>query len=361
MDGSTVVPLIGCAIVVVVASLRAPSEGSVRVALSSFAISTVASAALIGAFIRWRGYLPDTLSTSLTLYGASQLSAAKEKNVIVLDGGSYPARGIDERVLARALAKRGYSVRVVHLAMSAGNHFERYTMYQDILRRVARSIPAKRRVFMAEVHSGYDTIPFAQLERNQDTARAYHYMTPQNAFFGLAAVYFGGGNRVFVERLPWVALRHALVNGFNVGMASLAFEDAPANAHSGYIGGIREPRYAFPGLGAVIQSMQGPPKDVKVPSWLFSVRERRARQLWAPRDFDWVYYGMPSTSSGTGDYIRCFCAMTKDPCIVPDPDLLVGLDRADKWFNAGHLSSAGAVVYSEWLAAKLDEKGVLQK
>jgi hypothetical protein len=98
MDGNTVVPLIGCAIVVVVASLRAPAEGSVRVALSSFVISTIASAALVSAFIRWRGYLPDTLSTALTLYGASQLSAAKEKNVIVLDGGSSPEHSRNEDI-----------------------------------------------------------------------------------------------------------------------------------------------------------------------------------------------------------------------------------------------------------------------
>ena len=45
----------------------------------------------------------------------------------------------------------------------------------------------------------------------------------------------------------------------------------------------------------------------------------------------------------------------------PDPELIKQLDEKPIWRDAGHLTSRGAVPYSEWLAGRLAESGVLKK
>lgn len=362
MDGTTAT-LCASALLLVVASLPTGArEGSIRVwtTVVLYLASVCLTATAFGAFLHFIRYVPDTLATSLALYGAEELSHATEKNVILLDGGSYPARGIDDRVLAKELSSRGYSVRIVHLAMSAGNHFERYSMYRDLLDDV-REHRGEHWIYLAEVHAGYDKSPFAQLERNQNTARAYHYMTPANAWFGLEATYLGGGTRVAVRNLPWTVLRHAMVQAFNFGAFSYLVPAQKVRSTSGYIPGVREPRFKFSGLASAIGAVAASTADVQVPAWSFDVRERRERRLWASFIDAWVYYGVPATTGLTSLFIRKHCAQTKLPCIAPDEGLLRTLDSPDDWYNAGHLSSRGAVMYSRWLAARLVEQGVLRR
>jgi len=361
VDGATLAPILGCLLLVVIASTRGwPGRRAIGV-LGVFVASTVLTAAAMGAFIRSRRLLPKTLASELVNYGLLQLANATEKNVLVLDGGSYPARGIDERVLAKELAARGYSVRVVHLGLSAGNHLERYTMYEDLLSRVPAIAPGRRTIFLAEAHIGYDMSPFAQLERNRDTARTYHYVTPTNAWYGLRSVFFGGGDRIAGRDLAWTVARHAMINGFQVGTASYLFPDTEVRPHSGHIFGTHVVGFRFAGLAEPLKIAQESPDQVVIPRWLWDVRERRLRALWDGRVSAWAYYGVPSATPIPTQFIRKFCTVTKEPCIAPDVALLRSLDHAEDWYDIGHMSSRGAALYSAWLAARIDQAGLLRK
>jgi hypothetical protein len=362
MQQEITVPIVASVVLVLVGSIRAVASPGVRSGFAVFLGALALTAATVSAGIRLGRFVPNTLPSELAEYGREALNHA-DRNVLVIDGGSYPARGIDPKVLQAELSKRGYSTRVVLLSMSAGNHFERHEMYRDVLAGLSAADARNENwVLLAEVHVGYDERPFAQLGKNQDTARAYRYVTPANAAYGLYALLFGGGKDVELDHLPWVVARHALVNAFNVGAAAWLVRHDTIKPHSGYIRGNRDGNYRFPGLEPTINAITAPLDGVSVPPWSFSIRERRVRKLFAPFIKRFVYYGVPATTAVNTLYIRKFCELTREPCVAPvDKALLEQLNKSDMWFNAGHMSSTGARVFATWMAGRLDELGVLRK
>src|ERR1043165_5883689 len=196
MDAGSLTILAASSILVLVASLPAVPGGRVKLGVATHCAAIVITALLGRRGIRAEKLAPDT-NPSMVLRGAAyRLATARTKNVLILEGGSYPARAVDERLVEGELARRGYSATVVQIALGAANHFERYQLHDDILHEVDGPNAGQHYVFLTEVQYSYDSRPLAQLEENEDTARTYHNLTPANAYYGLSAVLFGGARKV---------------------------------------------------------------------------------------------------------------------------------------------------------------------
>jgi hypothetical protein len=360
MLGPTEALAIAALVLVLAASLPAPAARPAWACLAAWAALLVVAALLIARGADAFGYRVAAQTSEVRKYATQQLNGATEQNVLLIEGGSYAEGGVDVKLLRKELEALGYSVRPVRIALGGANHFERYRMFQDIVGGVRTGPqPGQRWIFLAEIHSTYDTNPLEQLSGNHDSARAYHYLTPRNAWYAAIAAH-GAGVKATDGAADWMLFRHALVNAFNVGLAQRLVPESQVRAADGRVRGSRKARFAFDAQ-RLLDEAKNPSAPGAVAPWIFALREARARALWDRFGAQWVYFGVPGTRVGQLRYIRTLCAATSAPCISPDPALIEALGTAAHWRNAGHLSQKGAIVYTVWLARELDRLGLLQR
>jgi hypothetical protein len=287
------------------------------------------------------------------------LNAATESIVIVIEGGSYVLNGVDSGWMMDELHQLGFDVRVVRLAAGAANHFERYRMAQHILQRLSAKKAGQRWIYLTEVHLKYDSAPVAQFMENQDSVRAYDYVTLSNAWAAATALRSPGVQ--VPDGWQWKLFRHAMINSFSVGAASRYLAESEVEMGGGRVNWHRKQRFRFRGMGRQIESLSKPVVGNMLP-WLELVREPRTRRLWKPYTSELVYFGLPAANLEQVQYVREFCAATRHKCISPaDPELLGALDNPNLWRDAGHLMKQGAEIYSRWLARQLVAQRILKR
>lgn len=366
MDQQTLAVCAGSALLVVVAAL--PAAGRLR-AITALAVAVgflVVTAGAIRWEVREKRYVPKNHPMRIARYGVDRLKEAirhPSDNLLIVEGGSYASRAIHPLILQRTLKKLGYRTEVVQVSLSAANHFERFQLQDDILRYSGfLKQPRKRHhvVLLTEVQYNYDRTPLAQFMENLDTDRTYYYVSPATVWFGLRALHSEGVRNDDVS--AWELLRHGMVNGFNVGISS-RFEpwrrNTPLTGHQRNRGRGRSKVKNLPRLIAAATKPLG--KTTHLP-WLSNIREARLRDLWGGSLDEWVSYGIPTRQPNYIEWTREYCAESSEPCIaVDDPRLLEALGKGSKWYDWGHLSSAGAEVYTKWLAKRLVATGVLVK
>jgi hypothetical protein len=342
------------------ASLPAVPAPAVRRGAVAYLAAVIAGAALVSVVVARQPWMVPGKVSPVAKYGIQQLKAPAEKNVLVLDGASYVLNGVDVLVVADELEQLGYSARAVKLAFGGANHFERFKLYEDIVSRIPkRQREGQHWVYLAEVMGGYDREPLNQLKDNPDSARAFHYLTPTNAWYAGLAMRSEHVTERF-EGWQWLIARHAMVNAFNAGVLSRVVPEEEIEPVTGLASkGAKRFKYDFE---ALLKEAREPSPPVPIPTWMFTIREPRERALWVDRfRADWVYFGVPSTRPEQLRYIRSFCAATKAPCIKPDEDLIRELEAPTNWRNAGHMNRNGALIYSRWLAREVARLGVLKK
>jgi hypothetical protein len=354
---------IGAALLVIVASVPAPRKpGALMVWLVCLGVLGL-GALTVHSFVRESGYAPKGRPSERAKYVATQLPKLKAKNVLWLDGGSYPTNAVSHRVLTRELTRLGYDVDVMHLAMGAANHFERQALYRRLTPLFDEHKKKEQRwIYLAEVQRQYDQVPLAQFVDNRETARTYNYITPAIVWDALWAL---GSDGVRPNERPWrerlELVRHGLVYAFNAGINSRLEAPEKIKHYPGYAPRNTPKKFRFRGLSRVIAAAKQRTTET-IPPWVFEIREQTELEIWGDYIARWVYYGVPSTAPSQMNYTRSFCAATERSCIAPtDTKLLEQLDARQYWYNKGHMSARGAQIYSKWLAKKLHAAGVLAR
>ncbi len=347
-------------LLVLVGSLPAVAGQSARWGLVIYLGAMLGGAAALGHVLNGSQALPNADASRVVKYAVAELGRAREKNVLLIDGGSFADHAIDVFVLDRELARLGYSAHAVRLTLSGANHFERYRLQQDVERRLGpKRRPRQRWLYLAEVQRMYDVKPLATFFRNQGTTRSYHYLTAENAWYATRAMH----TRNVMPSEAWFepVLKHALVNGFNVGVSSRSVSIEDFAAASGRPKRDRHHHSAFAGLAEQLSALeQSPGAAIDLP-WLFDIRERRERRLWRGYINGLVYFGVPSPQPNELAHERRFCAATQRPCIAPDKPLLTALDQPNFWRDRAHMNVLGSDIYSRWLAQRLVDGGYLAK
>ena len=350
----------GALLLVLVGSLPAVAGRSVRWGWLVYVGALLGGAAELSHVLNGSQSLPNVEASRVVKYATAELRRAREKNVLLIDGGSFADHAIDVFVLDRELARLGYSVHAVRLTLSGANHFERYRLQQDVERRLEKKRrPRQRWLYLAEVQRMYDVKPLATFFRNEGTTRSYHYLTPENAWYATLAM----RTRNVMPSEAWFEpmLRHAFVNGFNVGVSSRLISTDDFEAATGRPKRDRHHHPAFSGLTEQLTALeQSPGPAVDLP-WLFDIRERRERRLWKGYVNGLVYFGVPSPQPNELLHERRFCAATQRPCIAPDKSLLEALDQPTFWRDRAHMNVLGSDIYSCWFVKQLVDGGYLVK
>lgn len=358
---STLLVVSAVAILLVAGSLPAPAADRLAVpGLLLALIGIFGGAAAIRLALHHSSYVADTTTSQTLRFALDQAAKATEPNVILIDGGSYARAGIDAKLLELELAELKIRANVIKLTLDGGGHLERYRLYQDLVSRLeARRRPNQRYFLLLEIQESYDYDPLAQLENNLDTARAYHFLTPASVAVAVRAGY-SNGDLASRWRLYGSAASHALVNGFNVGVAErvVPFSEVKPvpRPHP-----ERFKRFKYHGTRALLRELKSPTPDPEMPRWLKDGHDRRLIRLWKPHVRAIAFFQVPSTRVSHLKHGRAFCAGTERRCIMPDAPLFKELTHRRNWVDAGHLSSAGSKHYTRWLAQKLRKWKELRK
>lgn len=356
--------LLAALLLVLVASLPAPALATPRAWLR---VLVCGGSLLLTSGLVWQAFdrghvLVDEFPYRIMRYAAGELRAAREPNVVVIDGGSYVLNGVDSATISAELAQLGYQARVVRLAVSAANHFERYRMQEELVQRLRGPANARQRwIYLAEVQAGYDRIALSQFDSNQDSKRLYQYTTIDNSWNAYRALQTPGVELPLHGAYRWSLFRHTLINAFSVGATSRYAPEDSVELGGGDVTEMRLNRLHFGGLKDQIKLARKAEREPDMLPWLKDIRERRLRNLWRGYLTHYVYFGLPTTKIAQLRHVRSFCAATTYPCIAPDAELLGDLDDRKYWRDVGHMRKPGAKIYSRWLAQQLASSGVLQK
>jgi len=353
--------LAAVALVVIAGSLPATAA---RLRPSGWLVLAAAVVAGAVAFERGRratDYVPKSSVSSTLKYALRRVEGAREPTLLFVDGGSLAQKGVDARLLEQELSRRGYSVRVVRLALTAANHFERLEFYRELLRRLPNvSHPGQRWVLLAEACVQYDLQPLAQFHGNRDTVRALAYLSPATAYDALSAQRDPRLDQPSEGPWRWDLARQVSINAFNVGVTDRLEPLEHVRAESGGVPNSRDRLRERFDVGKLLEELRHLTPDPEPPKWLRRIRERRLLDVWGPRLDDIVYFGTPSTRVEQLKHVRGVCRSTTRKCIPPtDKKLYKKLDSNSLWLDEAHLNREGARIYTAWLAARLVKEGVL--
>lgn len=312
----------------------------------------------------WSLQLVPPSATAKVLRGAiddlkAQLAVDDGSAILLIDGGSFPARGLDGEKFAAAVQRAsGRRIRAVQLTLPAANHFERFRMYEALLDSLSEQelaqVSSREVWLMLEVQAEYDVAPLAQFAKNAFSDRTYWYMSPANALQVLRSLLIvsQGSLAADLKAAGLVGL-HALVNASNIGTAGRAVRLGKVPAAPGYAPlRNKDWRGRFPGTSAVARSLRYRGETVDWSRYTWNERRRipRLRRLLEHHVDKMLFYSMATMKSSQMRYAKEFCLRTPEPCMAPDGNVLRRLNHPSMWFDGGHLSRRGADVYTGWLA-----------
>lgn len=358
------------AALLLLAAIRIQASARRYLLVGSLILGGVVTVALVDLGSRANGYYPNSRALRLAKQVGIDLAEAARNpsvsRVILVEGSSYTARGLDGAMMARLLS-RGSATRtsVVQMSLDGANHFERTWLLGIALDQLARrdvaALEHKEVILLLEIQRGYDFAPMNGFVRNLRTWRTYAYMTPGNSLNGLRAVgSLDGRAPESVVELLVPATEHAMVNGLGIGMARRGVSLSELDPVGGYQP-LRSSKRGYrhgEGMKDVLhraQEMRGSTvTPVERLSWVEDIRIRRYRALLGGMLDSMAFFAIPSTETEDLEHVSAFCARVRDmPCLeYRDPALLKRLQRRPDWNDARHMRVSGAEKFTRWFARR---------
>ena len=320
------------------------------------------------------GYLPNTgalrLLTSVERQMHEALADPAVERILLLEGSSYSARGVDGPLLAQVMSRNGPRRAMIQVRLDGANHFERSWILEHVLDSLSPAQEQRLRemelTLLMEIQRGYDHSPLNGFMRNLGTSRAYAYMDAPNALVGLRAVRSVGAQapEPLAEVMPHAA-SHMLVNVMSVGMAYRGVSLEQIKPMSGYQPLSRKKRrYHYRGgMKEVLRQARalnrggaaGLEIGPGVMAWLEGIRVPRYRRILGDLVDREAWYAIPSTETADLRYVEAFCDRQGSGAICirySDPRLLRRLDRVPDWNDARHMRVSGARKFTRWFARR---------
>ncbi|MFP7722467.1 hypothetical protein [Lysobacter sp. A3-1-A15] len=367
------------AALLLLAAIRVGEGRHRRILVPSVVLGGLAMVLALGWGARASGYYPSSRALRLAKQVSIELAEAARdpavQRVIIIEGSSYTARGLDGSMLARLLTRgSGTKTAVVQMSLDGANHFERSWLLDIALDQLTRperqALEAKEVTLLLEIQRGYDYSPLNGFVRNLRTWRTYAYMTPGNSLDGLRSVWsLGGKAPESAASLLSPAAEHAAVNAMGIGLARRGARFDDTKPVHGYQPLKRSKRgYSHgDGMSQVLEAAQAMDDSVAPPMeavpWVKDLRVPRYRALLGNLLDSTAFFAVPSTEVADIEYVRAFCAGATDrPCIeYRDPALLKRLQRKPDWNDARHMRVSGAEKFTRWFAQRYMRDVIAEK
>lgn len=293
-----------------------------------------------------------------------------EKDILIVEGSSVAAYGIDNREVEAALAARGWDPVVLQLALPAANHFERTFLLEAFFRSLPRAdrdkIRAARVVLLKEVFDLYDRNPLCLFDKEEYQERAKVYMNPKNAMQSWSAYAASLPQEMpFVERASGLfstgilIAERLLMNRFGAGalsdMRPVSWKKRTRAFHA--LSGTT-PGFSYDAAVNSLNDTSDPesawPWSGFPPGWLACLRHEKQA---LGDDVDAVaFFAMPVLERKRLSYQKVFSKELPNGTVMIGPPTSSQLHpflTKDYWFDRAHPTGPGATEFSRWLAGEL--------
>lgn len=369
MDTELTRVLVGVAILLLVALLPVRKDSGKRRAFLGFVVGIFLVLGL-ASLVFWAGdYVLDSSDESVIRDQIDTMlrdqAAGVPRNLIVIEGSSETALGVDGKSIEEQLRQAGYSATVVTLVGVGSNHLSRYKQmarWAAEVRRHGLAFSPNTRLLL-EVTPGYDADPIRFIDKNKDSLRAYYYADLHSVVYAARMLYILGGssdpNAMASEFGDLIS--DALTSTFKVGLLPYMrrFDDVePAPAFLPARSGYTKLKPYDPEQYAKSASVLLEPRWTELEAFR---GQEMAAAVGAVTEVDYFSVPVLPTRDQALEYAHAFCQWRRPaPCIdATDPAIYGALDGPQFHFNRDHLSRWGAAIYSRYLAQQLIAQGVV--
>lgn len=361
--------IISSVLLLIVGNLQIRVRLSVRLACTVLILSILLCSFALKPIIRFLNLRATTVGERLIKNNIQEIKSYKAipDNLILIDGGSYPTRGLNYKLLKKLLDDKGCSVEILQFTIAGGNHFERFhyikNFFDDLTHRDLMYFEKSNFIVMLEVNLGYDMQPLAQFNANKFTIRTIEYSTLSNVIAEWDTLYLSDKN-ITIDVSKRDLLSHAFLNYFNIGLLSRIDLFGNLRPVSGYrpINKVKK-GYKFNGFENIIKDLRRISPSNRSFGWVSKTKERRLKDVLSPYADTYLYYSVPSLVLLDLEYQRSFCNQLSSTLFINPLDftLLRELNKSEYWYNNSHLSEKGSEIYTKWLAQQLIDSETLKR
>ncbi len=344
------------------------------IAFSLFVLALSCTSALSRFSLTYWGFTEDVAPARLEHYlteANSELSNRRYENIIIFDGGSYSARGLDGNLLESLIRQEGYDLKVIQVTLAGANHFERFTVHQGLVsswdKAIKENLVESNVIFAQEVNQNYDKNPLSQFERDGISDRSLYYLSISNFYWATKALFSRSREEQYEEiettlSVLLAAAKTALMNFFQIGRLESLRPRSSLDPLRAFVPQSKA-RVQYEGYETLIPELEQPYESIakeKPYSWLEEVRNYRLDLLYGNLINRELLYQPPSLWGSALSYTASFERQDSSLAVIkPDLDLYQRPDGVDFWADRGHLLDSGARVYTEWLAEEIISSNLL--
>ncbi|MCG8432718.1 MAG: hypothetical protein MJA83_01655 [Gammaproteobacteria bacterium] len=368
------VALLGTALLVLLSLIPATAVRQTR----RFWVFTFAGALLAlaaqSAFIKLQNLQPNVRAERVLKKQLGRLELAIQSGqlpeaLILIEGGSSSARGLNGELLQSLLAQSGHAALVLQFSMGGANHFERHKLISRFAEeyRKLRGVGDINVILLLEVNRSYDFSPLSQFSENKFSDVNFYYSDAENLYYAAKALWNFSketSQSSFFSRLPPI-LQHILIKELNIGAAH----------HLKHFSEIRPfdsfrpldetvPTFRFYNFSKTKIPVPAEESEVPIlfpPGWL-EIREQRLFSLFEEKLGHHAFFSVPTNRAEVNTYLRIFCQIRKEEICIDGTDnrLLSELNDRKYFYDAGHLTRLGSEIYTRWFYSKLINSAIFQ-
>lgn len=289
-------------------------------------------------------------------------TAETGRPIILLEGSSLTAYGINGEMIETLLRQRGIPVTVLQLSAPGANHYERLEMISEFLKSLRNDerekLKASHVLLLREVLREYDENPMKYLEG--DTLQRNLHYTDIPMF---TKMWRTGSHLKDPVAFHWNLIKCTVLNAFGTGLlpgGKISAPSVPPSPYKGIDWGIPK-SFNFEAAwnefaAGYIRGDRIGKLEEKVPSETWICANSDLLEILGPYVDKVGYFATPVLSADEIRYQKAFLDSVSEnhPKFGPAaPGLYQFLAKQNFWYDPRHTTLPGSVIVTMWLEAQL--------
>ena len=287
----------------------------------------------------------------------------QKKPVIILEGSSATAFGINGGLLEKDLAHQGLSTTVLQFSLSGANHFERLFMLRVFLEELGakhrKELQQAPTILLSEVFDAYDTSPLYLFTKESYSQRAIAWSYPDNIWTAWKA---WRQHYEKEEAFTWPLMEHLLLNRFAVGLFSSMQPFNYRKKEDGFfpLSGTKKTFQYDVAKKNFEKEEDAPSMTKEQPSLVgWSSYYQKLQQQLGGVIYPVGFYALPTLELQRRSYQQAFLSLKPSSTVMMGPAPSSKMKRflhKDLWFDGVHPQGKGSIMMTEWLADQILQK-----
>ncbi|MFI0347716.1 MAG: hypothetical protein ACH346_02925 [Chthoniobacterales bacterium] len=278
----------------------------------------------------------------------------QRKPILILEGTSATAYGVNGRMLEKLLAAQGVDVTVLQFSLVGANHFERLWMLNLFFQKMGTEHREEMKhaptILLSEVFDAYDKEPLYLFQKEAYSHRAITWASPTIVIAAWKAA----------KKYSWTLFEHLLFNRFAVGIFASMQPPSYTKKTEGFfplVGTKKTFCYAttsktFEEVTSNYTAEPSPePTVYDTPFY-----EKKLQQEFGNVISLFGFYALPTLEMQRRAYQVAFAKSLPITTIMLGPASLIvmkNLNCEKNWFDGVHPQREGAILFTQWLAQEI--------